>query len=132
MTDTLAPAIPSAPGASVAQERRVVTAIPGPKSQALHERRLAVVSAGVGTALPVYIDRAHDAIVVDVDGNHFIDLGGGIGVMGAGHTNDAVVAAVQEQAAKVTHTLFTVTPYEPYVRRRSCSSTRAPRPSRTR
>ncbi|MDX2025455.1 4-aminobutyrate--2-oxoglutarate transaminase [Microcella sp.] len=122
MTDTLsAPAAPSFEGtgsahAPVAQERRVVTAIPGPASQALHERRLAVVSAGVGTALPVYIDRAHDAIVVDVDGNHFIDLGGGIGVMGAGHTNDAVVAAVQEQVAKVTHTLFTVTPYEQYVR----------------
>lgn len=122
MTDTLsAPAAPSFEGtasahAPVAQERRVVTAIPGPASQALHERRLAVVSAGVGTALPVYIDRAHDAIVVDVDGNHFIDLGGGIGVMGAGHTNDAVVAAVQQQVAKVTHTLFTVTPYEQYVR----------------
>ena len=122
MTDTLsAPAAPSFEGtisahAPVAQERRVVTAIPGPASQALHERRLAVVSAGVGTALPVYIDRAHDAIVVDVDGNHFIDLGGGIGVMGAGHTNDAVVAAVQEQVSKVTHTLFTVTPYEQYVR----------------
>ena len=117
MTDTLSAPAPAAFGDhEVAQERRIVTAVPGPKSQALHERRLAVVSAGVGTTLPVYIDRAHDAVVVDVDGNHFIDLGGGIGVMGAGHTNDAVVAAVQEQVAKVTHTLFTVTPYEPYVR----------------
>jgi 4-aminobutyrate aminotransferase/(S)-3-amino-2-methylpropionate transaminase len=117
MTDTLsAPASAAFGDLEVAQERRIVTAIPGPKSQALHERRLAVVSGGVGTTLPVYIDRAHDAIVVDVDGNHFIDLGGGIGVMGVGHTNDAVVAAVQEQVAKVTHTLFTVTPYEPYVR----------------
>lgn len=117
MTDTLsAPASSAFGDLEVAQERRIVTAVPGPKSQALHERRLAVVSGGVGTTLPVYIDRAHDAIVVDVDGNHFIDLGGGIGVMGVGHTNDAVVAAVQEQVAKVTHTLFTVTPYEPYVR----------------
>ncbi|UYN83978.1 MAG: 4-aminobutyrate--2-oxoglutarate transaminase [Microcella sp.] len=117
MTDTLsAPSSLSSEGAAVAQERRIVTAVPGPASQAMHERRLAVVSAGVGTSFPLYIDRAHDAIVVDVDGNHFIDLGGGIGVMGAGHTNDAVVAAVQEQVAKLTHTLFTVTPYEPYVR----------------
>jgi len=117
MTDTLSAPAPAAFGDhEVAQERRIVTSVPGPKSQALHERRLAVVSGGVGTTLPVYIDRAHDAVVVDVDGNHFIDLGGGIGVMGAGHTNDAVVAAVQEQVAKVTHTLFTVTPYEPYVR----------------
>ncbi|MFP5289592.1 MAG: 4-aminobutyrate--2-oxoglutarate transaminase [Actinomycetes bacterium] len=117
MTDTLSASVPSATSEhEVAQERRIVTAVPGPKSQALHARRLEVVSGGVGTTLPVYIDRAHDAIVVDVDGNHFIDLGGGIGVMGVGHSNDAVVAAVQEQVAKLTHTLFTVTPYEPYVR----------------
>lgn len=117
MTDTLSAPVPASfGGPEVAQERRIVTEIPGPASRALHERRLAVVSAGVGTTWPVYIDRAHDSIVVDVDGNHYIDLGGGIGVMGVGHTNDAVVAAVQAQVAKVTHTLFTVTPYEQYVR----------------
>lgn len=119
MTDTLsapASAAPQGDVPAIALERRIVTAIPGPASRALHERRLAVVSAGVSTTLPVYIERAHDAIVVDVDGNHFIDLGGGIGMMGAGHTNEAVVAAVQEQVARVTHTLFAVTPYEQYVR----------------
>ncbi|MFM6973765.1 MAG: aminotransferase class III-fold pyridoxal phosphate-dependent enzyme [Agromyces sp.] len=101
--------------ASVEQQRKIVTAIPGPKSQELHARRAAVVSGGVGTALGVYIDRAHGA-VIDVDGNHFLDFGGGIGVTTIGHTNDAVVAAAQEQLARVTHTLFTVTPYEEYVR----------------
>jgi 4-aminobutyrate aminotransferase/(S)-3-amino-2-methylpropionate transaminase len=110
MTDTLAPA------SSVTQERRVVTAIPGPNSQALHERRLAVVPKGVGTTLPVYIDHAHGAVLVDVDGNQFIDMGAGIGVTTIGHTDDAVVAAVSEQVARLTHTLFTVTPYEGYVR----------------
>jgi 4-aminobutyrate aminotransferase/(S)-3-amino-2-methylpropionate transaminase len=100
---------------SVAQERKIVTAIPGPKSQELHAHRLKEVSAGVGAALPVYIDRAHGAILVDVDGNQFVDLGSGIGVVTIGHTNDGVVAAVQEQVAKLTHTLFTVTPYTPYV-----------------
>jgi len=123
MTDTLsassaslAPGSDNAPGSEIAQERRVVTEIPGPRSRELHERRLAVVSAGVGTTLPVYIDRAHGAIAVDVDGNHFIDLGGGIGVTTVGHTDDAVVEAVREQVGRLTHTLFTVTPYEPYVR----------------
>jgi len=120
MTDTLAQQSttpsPAHAAAEIAQERRVVTPIPGPRSRELHERRLAVVSAGVGTALPVYIERAHGAILVDVDGNHLIDLGGGIGVTGVGHTNDAVVAAVQHQVAALTHTLFTVTPYESYVR----------------
>jgi 4-aminobutyrate aminotransferase/(S)-3-amino-2-methylpropionate transaminase len=111
MTDTLAPV--SSP---VVQERRVVTAIPGPRSQALHERRLKVVPVGVTAALPVYIERAHGAILVDVDGNQFIDLGAGIGVTTIGHTDDAVVEAATEQLARLTHTLFTITPYESYVR----------------
>jgi 4-aminobutyrate aminotransferase/(S)-3-amino-2-methylpropionate transaminase len=100
---------------SVAQERKVVTAIPGPKSQALHARRLAAVSAGAGAALPVYIERAHGAIIVDADGNHLIDLGAGIGVTTIGHTNSGVVEAVKTQVEKLTHTLFTLTPYEQYV-----------------
>jgi 4-aminobutyrate aminotransferase/(S)-3-amino-2-methylpropionate transaminase len=95
--------------------RKIVTAIPGPKSQELHAKRLKEVSHGVGAALPVYIDRAHGATLVDVDGNQFTDLGSGIGVVTIGHTNDSVVKAVQEQVAKLTHTLFTVTPYVPYV-----------------
>ena len=99
----------------IAQERKIVTAIPGPKSQELHAKRLKEVSHGVGAALPVYIEKAHGATLVDVDGNQFTDLGSGIGVVTMGHTNDAVVAAVQEQVAKLTHTLFTVTPYTPYV-----------------
>ena len=100
---------------NTALERKIVTAIPGPKSQELHARRLKEVSHGVGAALPVYIDRAHGATVIDVDGNQFTDLGAGIGVVTIGHTNAGVVAAVQEQVAKLTHTLFTVTPYAPYV-----------------
>ncbi|NEM90427.1 4-aminobutyrate--2-oxoglutarate transaminase [Galbitalea soli] len=112
MTDTLAPT--STP--AVTQERRIVTAIPGPKSQELHERRLAAVPVGVSSALPVYIEAAHGAIVRDVDGNQFIDLGAGIGVTTIGHTDDAVVEAAREQLGSVIHTLFTITPYEEYVR----------------
>ena len=55
---------------SVSQERKIVTEVPGPKSVALHERRNKVVSTGIGTALPVYIEEAHGAILRDVDGNH--------------------------------------------------------------
>src|SRR4051812_43650393 len=102
--------------AVIAQKRRVVTAIPGPKSVALQQRRLAVVSAGVASALPVFIERAHGAIVVDVDGNQFIDLGSGIGVMTIGHTDEGVVSAAQQQLELLTHAMFTITPYESYVR----------------
>ena len=111
MSDTLAPTVEAVP-----TERRVVTAIPGPKSTELHQRRQAVVSAGVSSALPVYIERAHGAVLVDVDGNAFIDLGAGIGVTTVGHTVDTVVEAAREQLGDVLHTLFTITPYEEYVR----------------
>ena len=100
----------------IEQQRRVLTAIPGPRSLALQERRLAVVAAGVSSALPVFVERAHGAIVVDVDGNQFIDLGSGIGVMTIGHTDEAVVAAASAQLDELTHAMFTITPYEPYVR----------------
>ena len=100
---------------TIEQNRKLVTSIPGPKSQALHQNRLQHVGHGVGATLPVYIDSAHGAILVDVDGNQFIDMGSGIGVTTIGHTNEVVVKAVSEQVAKLTHTLFTVTPYIPYV-----------------
>ena len=110
MTDTLAPTT------VVPTERKVVTAIPGPRSVELQERRKAVVSDGVSSALPVFIEKAHGAILVDVDGNAFLDLGAGIGVTTIGHTDGAVVAAAREQLGDVIHTLFTITPYEEYVR----------------
>ncbi|WP_437386175.1 4-aminobutyrate--2-oxoglutarate transaminase [Plantibacter flavus] len=117
MTDTLDTTNQTTASApSVTQERRIVTAVPGPRSQALHARRQAVVSDGVSSVLPVYIERANGAIVVDVDGNQFIDLGAGIGVTTIGHTESSVVGAIQEQASDVLHTLFTITPYEEYVR----------------
>lgn len=93
-----------------------MTEVPGPRSRELHARKLAVVSDGVSTALPVYIDHANGAFLVDVDGNQFLDFGAGIGVTTIGHTEKAVVSAAAEQLEKVTHTLFTVTPYEGYVR----------------
>jgi 4-aminobutyrate aminotransferase/(S)-3-amino-2-methylpropionate transaminase len=100
---------------SVAQERRLVTPIPGPRSQALHARKAAVVSAGVGVVLPAYIERAGGGILVDVDGNHLIDFGSGIAVTTVGNAAPAVVDAVQRQVAEFTHTCFMVTPYEGYL-----------------
>ncbi|MFZ8888314.1 MAG: 4-aminobutyrate--2-oxoglutarate transaminase [Aquiluna sp.] len=108
------------------QKRHVVTAIPGPNSLALQKRRSEVVSAGVGTMLPTFIEEAHGAILKDVDGNHLIDMGSGIGVVTIGHTNEKLVAAVSDQVAKLTHTLFTVAPYEPYVRAAELLTSHAP------
>jgi 4-aminobutyrate aminotransferase/(S)-3-amino-2-methylpropionate transaminase len=101
---------------SVSQERRLVTELPGPKSVALQERRVHSVSRGAGTLANIYMDHGAGAILVDVDGNQLIDLGCGIGVTTIGHAHPDVAAAVAEQVTKLTHTLFTVTPYENYVR----------------
>jgi 4-aminobutyrate aminotransferase/(S)-3-amino-2-methylpropionate transaminase len=103
-------------GFSVPQERKLVTELPGPKSVALQERRLKSVSRGAGTLANIYMDHGSGAILVDVDGNQLIDLGCGIGVTTIGHAHPDVAAAVSAQVAKLTHTLFTVTPYENYVR----------------
>lgn len=103
-------------GFTVPQERRLVTELPGPKSRALQERRTRAVSRGAGTLANIYMDHGSGAILVDVDGNQLIDLGCGIGVTTIGHAHPDVAAAAAAQAAKLTHTLFTVTPYENYVR----------------
>jgi 4-aminobutyrate aminotransferase/(S)-3-amino-2-methylpropionate transaminase len=99
----------------IPQQRLVKTPIPGPRSVELQARRSAAVPAGVGTMLPVYVERAGGGIVVDVDGNQFIDFGAGIAVVSVGNAAPRVVAAVQQQVAEFTHTCFMITPYEGYV-----------------
>jgi 4-aminobutyrate aminotransferase/(S)-3-amino-2-methylpropionate transaminase len=100
---------------AVAQRRNLVTEIPGPRSRALMERRKAAVPAGVGGTMPVFAERASGGIVLDIDGNSFIDLGAGIAVLNVGSSAELVVEAIAEQAARFTHTCFQVTPYESYV-----------------
>jgi 4-aminobutyrate aminotransferase / (S)-3-amino-2-methylpropionate transaminase / 5-aminovalerate transaminase len=97
------------------QRRSLVTEIPGPRSRELHARRTAAVAAGVGSTLPVYIDRAGGGVLLDVDGNSLIDLGSGIAVVNVGNANPLVVDRVSEQVGRFTHTCFMVTPYEGYV-----------------
>ncbi len=97
------------------QRRLVRTTIPGPASTALAARRAAVVAKGVTSTLPVYAARAGGGVIVDVDGNSFIDLGSGIAVTGVGNAAPPVAAAVAAQAAVSTHTCFMITPYEGYI-----------------
>ncbi|MEV4112670.1 4-aminobutyrate--2-oxoglutarate transaminase [Nonomuraea sp. NPDC049695] len=101
---------------SIPQERRVVTAIPGPKSQELLARKQAAVPPGIGTTLPVFVTRAGGGVVQDADGNSLIDFGSGIAVTNVGNAAPKVVERVQKQVADFTHTCFMVTPYESYVR----------------
>ncbi|SDE25720.1 4-aminobutyrate--2-oxoglutarate transaminase [Rhodococcus tukisamuensis] len=98
------------------QRRELVSEVPGPRSRALDVRRRAAVAAGVGSSVPVYAADADGAVVIDVDGNSFLDLGAGIAVTSVGASNSAVAQAVSEQVAHFAHTCFMVTPYEGYVR----------------
>jgi 4-aminobutyrate aminotransferase/(S)-3-amino-2-methylpropionate transaminase len=99
----------------LAQERRLVTSIPGPKSQELLARKSAAVANGVGVTLPVFVTRAGGGVLEDVDGNSLIDFGSGIAVTSVGNSAEAVVRRASAQLADFTHTCFMVTPYEEYV-----------------
>lgn len=115
MTELADPAAPVLGGPSLPQERRLVTEIPGPRSRALHERRVAAVAGGVGSTLPVAVVAAGGGVIVDADGNSLIDLGSGIAVVNVGNAATEVARAVGAQAAAFTHTCFMITPYEGYV-----------------
>jgi 4-aminobutyrate aminotransferase / (S)-3-amino-2-methylpropionate transaminase / 5-aminovalerate transaminase len=99
----------------IPQERKVVSEIPGPRSQEWFERRRAAVPAGVASIHPIVTARASGAIIEDVDGNRLIDLATGIAVLNLGHTVPEVVAAAQRQLELDTHTCFHVTANEPYI-----------------
>ncbi|HLR44382.1 MAG TPA: aminotransferase class III-fold pyridoxal phosphate-dependent enzyme, partial [Brevibacterium sp.] len=102
-------------GPGLPQERKINTAIPGPRSQELEARRKKAVAPGVGSSMPAYVVAAGGGILEDADGNRIIDLGSGIAVTTVGNSNERVVARAQEQLAAFTHTCFMVNPYESYV-----------------
>jgi 4-aminobutyrate aminotransferase/(S)-3-amino-2-methylpropionate transaminase len=102
-------------GPALPQQRRVHTEVPGPRSIALAERRSAALPAGLTSGAGVYVAAAGGGVVVDVDGNSFIDLGSGIAVTTVGNSAPAVVSRASAQLAEYTHTCFLATPYEPYI-----------------
>lgn len=97
------------------QRRLLRTEIPGPRSIKLHEERSKAVARGFGTVLPVFVERAGGAIIVDADDNQLIDLASGIAVTGVGASHPTVVRRIAEQAERFTHTCFMVTEYESFV-----------------
>ena len=81
----------------------------------LLQRRAAAVPRGVGQIHPIVAERAENASVWDVEGREYLDFAGGIAVLNTGHLHPKVVAAVQEQLTKLSHTCFQVLAYEPYI-----------------
>ena len=79
------------------------TAVPGPRSAEIVERRRAALSAGAAFLTELAVESAEGAVVTDVDGNRLLDFAGGIGVLAAGHCPPSVVDAIQRQASELLH-----------------------------
>jgi 4-aminobutyrate aminotransferase len=85
------------------------------KSADLKARKAAAVPSGVGTK-GIYVAKAENSELWDVDGRRFIDFASGIGVVNTGHRHPKVMEAVARQTEAFAHTCFHVAPYESYVR----------------
>lgn len=81
-------------------------------NQALQNRKTKVIARGQGNMYPVYVERAENSEIWDVEGNRYIDFGAGIAVCNTGHSHPKVVAAAKEQLDKFSHTCVMVNPYE--------------------
>jgi len=95
---------------------RLITEIPGPRARSIVERDHAVVSPSYTRAYPLVAERGEGAIVVDVDGNRFLDCNAGIAVVATGHCHPSVVSAIRAQAEKLIHMSGTDFYYENMVR----------------
>lgn len=84
-------------------------------NSALMARRAAAIPRGVGQSHHIFVEKAENAEVWDVEGRRYIDFAGGIAVLNTGHRNTAVIEAVKAQLDRYTHTCFQVLAYEPYV-----------------
>ena len=85
------------------------------KNEQLMARKAAATPRGIGVMAPFFADRAQGSELWDVEGRRFIDFAGGIAVMNVGHGHPKVVAAIEDQLARFTHTCYQVVPYESYV-----------------
>jgi len=88
---------------------------PGPKAKKIVERDSAVISPSFGRAYPLVIERGEGNIVVDVDGNEFIDMNAGLAVCSVGHSHPKVVKAIKDQVDKFIHYSYTDFFYDDYV-----------------
>jgi 4-aminobutyrate aminotransferase len=86
---------------------------PGPRAQALLERDQHFVSPSYTRIYPLVAARGSGAVIEDLDGNLFLDFTAGIAVVSTGHCHPQVVAAIQDQAAKLIHMSGTDFYYEP-------------------
>ena len=93
----------------------ITETLPGPKAQAIIDRREAVNPSAIKCVYPVVIEKGEGAMIQDVDGNKFLDWIGGVGVLNIGFSQPEVVEAVKVQAEKYFHGMYNVVNHEGYV-----------------
>src|SRR5581483_4368290 len=105
------------------------TALPGPRGQELLDRDQRFMSPSYTRVYPLVVARGSGAVIEDVDGNLFLDFTAGIAVTATGHCHPHVVAAIQDQAAKLIHMSGTDFYYEPQIELAQRLAELAPGPS---
>src|SRR6266567_2550174 len=99
---------------------RVITEVPGPHSRRLFQHEAAHLGNGL-QSISLYsriaVDHGEGSIIVDVDGNRYIDLAAGIGVASLGHAHPAYVRALSEQAQAISVGSYTSAGRAEYVTR---------------
>src|SRR5437016_6123729 len=94
---------------------KITGELPGPRARALLERDERTMSPSYTRIYPLVVERGSGAVIEDVDGNLFLDFTAGIAVTSTGHCHPQVVAAIQDQAAKLIHMSGTDFYYEPQI-----------------
>lgn len=75
------------------------------------QRKNQAFPRGMGNMLPIFVEKARNAEVWDIEGNRYIDFAAGIAVVNTGHSHPDIVAAVKAQLDGFSHTCIMITPY---------------------
>ena len=92
------------PTATALRRPEIKTKLPGPNARAIIEADDRLVNPAYPRPdFKLVAERGEGVWVTDVDGNIFLDCNAGVAVCSTGHCHPEVVAAIQEQAAKLIH-----------------------------
>lgn len=89
--------------------------LPGPKAQAIIDRRAKAIPNAIRCGYPLVVERGEGAMVEDVDGNIFLDWVGGVGVLNVGYCQQPMINAVKAQADKYFHVMMNIGTHEGYI-----------------
>ncbi len=94
---------------------KVTTPLPGPKAQAIIDRRAEAMPGAIRCIYPCVIAKGEGAMFEDVDGNIFLDWVGGVGVLNIGYSNPQLIEAATTQMGKYFHAMMNITTHERYI-----------------